>query len=41
MPKVYLSPSDQTKNRYAYGGTNEAEQCASPRRAVRHWSAAA
>lgn len=27
MPKVYLSPSDQTKNRYAYGGTNEAEQC--------------
>lgn len=27
MPKVYLSPSDQTKNAYAYGGTNEAEQC--------------
>lgn len=27
MPKVYLSPSDQTKNAYAYGNTNEAEQC--------------
>ena len=27
MPKVYLSPSDQTENRYAYGSTNEAEQC--------------
>ena len=27
MPKVYLSPSDQTKNAYAYGSTNEAEQC--------------
>ena len=27
MPKVYLSPSDQTKNVYAYGNTNEAEQC--------------
>lgn len=27
MPKVYLSPSDQTKNAYAYGGTNEAKQC--------------
>ena len=27
MPKVYLSPSDQTKNRYAYGNTTEAEQC--------------
>ncbi len=27
MPKVYLSPSNQTENRYAYGDTNEAEQC--------------
>lgn len=27
MPKVYLSPSDQTKNTYAYGNTNEAVQC--------------
>ena len=27
MPKVYLSPSDQTKNAYAYGNTTEAEQC--------------
>lgn len=27
MAKVYLSPSDQTKNRYAYGDTNEAVQC--------------
>jgi len=27
MPKVYLSPSNQTKNAYAYGSTNEAEQC--------------
>lgn len=25
--KVYLSPSDQTSNRYAYGDTNEATQC--------------
>lgn len=25
--KVYLSPSDQTKNKYAYGNTNEAAQC--------------
>ena len=25
--KVYLSPSDQTDNRYAYGNTTEAEQC--------------
>lgn len=25
--KVYLSPSDQTKNRYAYGDTTEAIQC--------------
>lgn len=25
--KVYLSPSDQTKNKYAYGNTNEAVQC--------------
>lgn len=25
--KVYLSPSDQTNNRYAYGNTTEAEQC--------------
>lgn len=25
--KVYLSPSDQTSNKYAYGNTNEAEQC--------------
>lgn len=27
MAKVYLSPSNQTDNRYAYGGTTEAEQC--------------
>lgn len=27
MPKVYLSPSNQTENRYAYGNTNEAVQC--------------
>nr|DAV20496.1 MAG TPA: Cell wall hydrolase autolysin [Caudoviricetes sp.] len=27
MPKVYLSPSNQTENRYAYGNTTEAEQC--------------
>lgn len=26
MKKVYLSPSDQTSNKYAYGGTNEAIQ---------------
>ena len=25
--KVYLSPSDQTKNAYAYGNTTEAVQC--------------
>ena len=25
--KVYLSPSDQTSNKYAYGNTTEAEQC--------------
>ena len=25
--KVYLSPSDQTNNRYAYGNTTEAVQC--------------
>lgn len=25
--KVYLSPSDQTNNAYAYGNTNEAVQC--------------
>lgn len=25
--KVYLSPSDQTKNQYAYGNTTEAIQC--------------
>lgn len=25
--KVYLSPSDQSRNTYAYGNTNEAEQC--------------
>lgn len=25
--KIYLSPSDQTYNRYAWGGTNEAVQC--------------
>lgn len=25
--KVFLSPSDQTKNTYAWGNTNEAEQC--------------
>ncbi len=27
MAKVYLSPSDQTANKYAYGGTNEAVVC--------------
>ena len=27
MKKIYLSPSDQTGNRYAYGDTNEAVQC--------------
>ena len=27
MPKVYLSPSNQTDNSYAYGNTNEAIQC--------------
>lgn len=25
--KIYLSPSDQLSNPYAYGGTNEALQC--------------
>lgn len=25
--KVYLSPSDQTNNAYAYGNTTEAVQC--------------
>ena len=25
--KIYISPSDQTDNRYAAGNTNEAEQC--------------
>ena len=25
--KIYLSPSDQVHNIYAYGNTNEAEQC--------------
>lgn len=27
MAKVYLSPSDQVKNLYAWGNTNEHEQC--------------
>ena len=27
MTKVYLSPSSQTENLYAWGGTNEAAQC--------------
>lgn len=27
MPKVYLSPSNQTDNRYAYGNTTEDVQC--------------
>ena len=27
MAKVYLSPSDQTNNTYAYGGTAESVQC--------------
>lgn len=27
MAKVYLSPSDQTRNEYAYGNTTEAIQC--------------
>lgn len=26
-PLIYLSPSDQTKNTYSYGGTNEDAQC--------------
>lgn len=25
--KIFLSPSNQTSNKYAYGGTNEAVQC--------------
>lgn len=25
--KIFLSPSDQTGNRYAYGNTSEAIQC--------------
>lgn len=25
--KIYLSPSNQKENKYAYGSTNEAEQC--------------
>ena len=25
--KVYISPSDQTENRYAWGNTNEHVQC--------------
>ena len=27
MKKIYLSPSDQPENVYAYGNTNEKEQC--------------
>lgn len=27
MKKIYISPSDQTENRYSIGNTNEAEQC--------------
>lgn len=27
MAKVYISPSDQSANKYAYGDTNEAIQC--------------
>lgn len=27
MKKIYISPSDQTKNEYAAGGTTEAVQC--------------
>lgn len=27
MTKVFLSPSNQNENRYAYGNTNEMEQC--------------
>lgn len=27
MPKIYLSPSSQPENKYAYGNTNEQEQC--------------
>lgn len=27
MKKIYLSPSDQVRNIYAYGDTNEAAQC--------------
>ena len=25
--RVYISPSDQTENRYAWGNTNEHAQC--------------
>ena len=25
--RVYISPSDQTENRYAWGNTNEHVQC--------------
>ena len=25
--KIYISPSDQTENRYAWGNTNEHAQC--------------
>ena len=25
--KIYISPSDQTENRYAWGNTNEHVQC--------------
>ncbi len=28
MPKIYISPSNQNKNTYATGKTNEKEQCA-------------
>lgn len=27
IKKIYISPSDQVRNLYAYGGTNEAIQC--------------
>ena len=27
MTKIYLSPSNQDGNMYAYGNTNEMEQC--------------
>ena len=42
MAKVYLSPSNQTDNRYAYGNTTEASSAVKlPMPAAPPWSAAA